>query len=232
MTVMPNDIVYILKEDIQPAELIYSLRSVEKNFPFNKVWFICGQPKGLKPDGRIVHKQTGKTKWDWIKSSMIEVIRNDDITEDFYLFNDDFFVMQRVEGEFVNLADRTLSARIEEFKEENPWLNHYARTLVKAREELKVLGCPEVNYDVHMPMLFDKANVTETLARCSSPQMRSIYGNINRVPFKDHPDCKIYSLETVPILPDFLSTNENTFANGKVGTYIRATFTHPSRFEL
>lgn len=229
---MPFDVVYILAEGTPTDELRYSLRSVEENLPHRFVWFVGGQPSGFKPDKALAHKQTGANKWERIRSSMHEVVKQPELTDRFYLFNDDFFVMKRVEGEFVNLADRTLSARIEEFREENPWLNHYARTLVKAREELKVLGCPEVNYDVHMPMIFDKALVTETLARCSSPQMRSIYGNINRVPFKDHPDCKIYSLETVPILPDFLSTNEDSFARGKVGTYIRATFTHPSRFEL
>lgn len=229
---MPIDIIYILQDQKNTDELRYSLRSVEENFPHRFVWFIGAQPSGFKPDRCIKHTQQGDTKWARIRSSMIEACKADELTDTFYLFNDDFFVMKRQTGEFINMADRTLTDRIEEFRKENPWLNHYARTLVKAREELKVLGCPEVNYDIHTPMLFEKAKVIETLAKCSSPQMRSVYGNINRVPYIDHPDVKIYSLDTVPVLPDYLSTNDDTFTDGKVGQYIRATFTTPSRFEI
>ena len=228
---MPNDIIYILQDELTTEELRYSLRSVEENMPHRYVWFIGGQPKGLKPDRAIRHQQTGANKWEKIKSSMLEACKADELTDDFYLFNDDFFVMQRIKGAFVNFADRTLTDRIKEFEQENAWLNHYARSLVKTREELKCLGCSEINFDVHMPMMFNKHNVAETLKKCSSPQMRSIYGNINKLPYKEHRDVKVYSLDTVPVLPDFLSTNDNTFTNGKVGQYIRATFTRPSRFE-
>lgn len=229
---MPNDIIYILKEKLTTEELKYSLRSVEENFPHRKVFFVGGQPKGLKPDVAIKHQQVGETKWDLIKSSMWKAVNSPELSEDFFLFNDDFFVMKRVEGEFINYADRTLTDRIEEFRAENPWLNPYARTLLKAREELKTLGLPEVNYDVHMPMLFNKKLVKASINRCSSPQMRSVYGNINRVPYIQHKDVKVYDMNVIPKCPDYLSTNDKVFTNGKVGMYIRATFTRPSRFEV
>lgn len=38
---MEYDAVYILKNDIDPSELRYSLRSLE-NFPHGKVWFFKG----------------------------------------------------------------------------------------------------------------------------------------------------------------------------------------------
>ena len=50
---MNNDIVYFVKNTEENEELIYSLRSVDKNFPFNKVWFFGGCPKGLTPDVHI-----------------------------------------------------------------------------------------------------------------------------------------------------------------------------------
>ena len=106
------DVVYILKADIDPYELRYSLRSVEKNFPFRKVWFVCGQPKGFEPDGRIVHKQTGDTKWEKARSSLLKVCASEEITEDFYLFNDDFFVMKPFKGEFINYTAGTLDRRL------------------------------------------------------------------------------------------------------------------------
>lgn len=229
---MPNDIIYILKDNITTTELKYSLRSVEENFPHRYVFFVGGQPKGLKPDFAIKHQQIGDSKWAMIKSSMWKAVNCSELSDDFFLFNDDFFVMKPALGSFVNYADRTLSDRIEEFKKENPWLNPYARTLLKAKEELKTLGCPEVNYDVHMPMLFNKKLVKETINQCSSPQFRSVYGNINRIPFIQHKDVKVYDMETIPKNPDYLSTNDEVYRHGKVGMYIRATFTTPSRFEV
>lgn len=227
------DIVYILKQDMEDTnELRYSLRSIEKNFPFRKVWFVCGQPKGLVPDGRIVHRQQSDVKWERIKESMWQVIKNDEITDDFFLFNDDFFVMKPFKGSFTNFVDGTLERRIQELRQEFAWLKPYGRTLYKAQQELRSLGCPEMNYDVHLPMLWNKQLAMASINQCSSPQMRSVYGNINRSPYIMRGDVKVYSLEEVPDDPDFLSTNDDTFNMGAVGRYIREQFTKPSRFEV
>ena len=80
-------------------------------------------------------------------------------------------------------------------------------------------------------MLFEKRLIPSIL-KCSSPQMRSIYGNINRVEHIQHDDVKVYDFDTVPDDPDYLSTNDKTFTQGKVGEYIRKTFPNPSRFEV
>lgn len=224
------DIVYILKPELDTEELIYSLRSVEANFPHRFVWFVGGQPKGLKPDVSVPHKQTGADKWEMIRSSMLKVAADADLTEEFYLFNDDFFVMKPFKGRFTNYADKTLSWRIEELKTENPWLNPYGRTLYKAREELKCQGFGEVNFEVHIPMLFSK-HLVPSILKCSSPQMRSVYGNVNNIAYIQHDDVKVYDFDTYPEDADFLSTNDKTFTDGKVGEYIRSTFTKPSRFE-
>ena len=225
------DIVYILKDELDTDELRYSLRSVEQNFPHRKVFFVGGQPKGFKPDGKIEHKQTGSNKWENIRSSMWKVLDCEDMTEDFYLFNDDFFVMKPVK-KFVNMCDGTLTRRIDELVAECSGFNPYARTLLKAREELKTLGCPIMNYDLHTPMLINKKMARTSINKCASPQMRSIYGNINRIPYVIHPDVKVYGLDVVPEDPDYLSTNDDTFEKGKVGEYIRTVFDKPSRFEV
>lgn len=229
---MPNDIIYILKPDIRTEELKYSLRSVERNFPHRKVWFVGGQPKGFTPDGRMEHKQTGENKWSMIRSSMYRAIENPELTDDFFLFNDDFFVMKPFKGKFVNYVDKTLAWRIEDLRKVHPWLNPYGRTVYKANEELKGLGIKEpMNFEVHLPMLMNKELVARSLNRCSSPQMRSIYGNINQVEWIQHDDVKVYDLESVPTDNDFLSTNDETFSKGKVGEFIKGVFSYPSRWE-
>ena len=226
-----NDIVYILKADTPTEELTYSLRSIEANFPHRLVWFVGGQPKGLKPDKALPHKQYGADKWGNIRYSMLKVIEEPELTEEFFLFNDDFFVMKPVKGKFVNYAEKTLSWRIEDLRRDNPWLTPYTRTLIKAREELKRLGCSEVNFEVHTPMLFKKSLVP-SIMKCSSPQMRSVYGNLNGIPYKEREDVKIYDFVTVPEDADLISTNNEVFTRGNVGAYIRERFPNPSRFEL
>jgi len=226
------DIVYILKDEFNCEELRYSLRSVEKNFPHRFVWFVGGQPKGFHPDRAIQHKQVGSTKWDMIKSSMWKAVENEEVSDDFFLFNDDFFVMKKFKGKFVNYVDMTLAERIDELRRNvHPWLNPYGRTLFKAEQELVSLGCPTMNYDVHLPMMFNKELFKASINKCSSPQMRSVYGNLNAVPFVIHQDVKVYDMETVPEDPDFLSTDEDVFEKGRVGTYIREQFPTPSRWE-
>ena len=224
-----HDIVYILREDIDPEELRYSLRSLD-NFPHRLVWFVGGKPEGITPDRQIVHKQQGPTKWDLIKSSMLRVTKEEELSASFFLFNDDFFIMKPFTGTWINYIDGTLADRVEQFRKENPWLNPYARTLFKAEQELKSLGASTFNFDVHLPMLFEKDKIG-TIMRCSSPQMRSVYGNLTGCEHRQHKDVKVYDMDKVPKCPDFLSTNDNTFKNGKVGEFIRATFAKPSRFE-
>ena len=226
-----NDIIYILKDKLDTDELRYSLRSVEKNFPHRYVWFVGGQPEGFKPDRCIRHKQEGALKWELIRSSMYKAIENEELSDEFFLFNDDFFIMKPVKGKWKNFVDMTLHDRIEELKPLNKWLNIYGRTLYKAEQELIHLGCPTMNYDVHLPMLFKKDEVADAISQCSSPQMRSVYGNITRSPYVKHPDVKVYDLESVPEDPDFLSTNDEVFVKGKAGAYIREQFPTPCKYE-
>lgn len=229
---MPNDLIYILKADIDTEELKYSLRSVEKNFPINRVWFVGGQPEGLEPDIRIPHVQVGNSKWEMIRSSMWKTVNDERLSEDFFLFNDDFFVMEPVDTDsFRNFVDGTLGRRIDELHSESG-MNAYTRTLFKLEQELKTMHEPTMNYDVHLPMLLNKEQVRSTLYKCSSPQMRSAIGNLNRLPFVIHPDVKVYDLESIPVNETYLSTNDDTFRKGNVGKYIRETFTTKSRFEV
>ena len=225
------DIVYILKEDINPNELRYSLRSVAENFPHRLVWFVGGQPAGFKPDRAIIHKQTGANKWERIRSSLLRVTKEPELSESFFLFNDDFFVMQPQGEGFINFIDNELVDRINQFKAESVYLNHYARTLEKANAELKQRKATTLNFEVHMPFLMEKSKAL-TILQCSSPQMRSIYGNLNAVPYVQHDDVKVYDMEQVPEQSDYLSTSEVIFENGKVGEYIRSRFPFPSCFEV
>lgn len=227
-----RDIVYIIKDDLPTTELKYSLRSVEANFPHRLVWFVGGKPDKLKPDRMLRHSQTGPTKWDRIKSSMLEVVKQDELSDEFFLFNDDFFVMKPFEGEFVNYIDRSLEDRIQDFYKERGSLNRYAFSLWHTENELKLRGQSTHNFEVHIPMLLNKSKALEILSEYESPQLRSLYGNVSGCEIIDRPDVKVNRIDIVPKDADFISTNDNTFCMGRIGEYIRETFNTPSPFEM
>lgn len=230
-----RDIVYILRKDINPEELRYSLRSVEKNFRFSKLWFVCGQPKGFYPDGKIDHIQVGMNKWQRVRSSLMEIIKNDEISEEFYLFNDDFFVLKRQSGKFMNFSNGTLQKRIRDIEIRTGSSSNYTRELLRLMATLQLKKLDTMSFAVHMPMLLTKTLVRETLknmATDGTPMFRSYYGNEHEIPYIYHKDVKIYERSGVPGKDwDYCSTTEDSFRNGEVGEYIRKLFDKPSRFE-
>ena len=228
---MNRDIVYILKYGLASEELKYSIRSVVANFPYRYIWFVGTRPEGMNPDRLVEHTQRGAVKWERIKSSMLEVIKREELTEEFFLFNDDFFVMKPFTGDFINFVDRTLGERIGDFYLEHN-VNRYARTLEQARAELLSRHYTEWNFDVHIPMLMEKSKVKDAISRYQSPQMRSIYGNVTGCKYIEHKDVKVHRLDLVPDNMDFVSTSDISFAEGKIGEYIREKFNTPSRYEM
>lgn len=229
---MKRDVVYILRENIDSYELRYSLRSIDENFPHRKVWFVGGQPSDLMPDGRIRHKQKGITKWDRVKSSLKEIVKNGDITDEFFLFNDDFFVMSEQSENFINFSNGTLEKRVLDIRKRTGRVSNYVRSLDLIRHKLIMRGFDSVSFAVHLPMLLDKEKVKHTLEVFDEPMFRSIYGNINRISYIYHEDVKIYDNITKPQFEDYCSTTEVSFRDGAVGKIIRERFDKPSRFEV
>lgn len=231
-----RDIVYILKNDIGAdcQELRYSLRSVAENFPVRYVWFVGGCPDGLKPDKKIEHEQKGGNKWERARSSLIEACKNKDITDEFYLFNDDFFVLRQPVGDFVNMTDGTIGRRVSEIIRNNKGgTSSYTRGLEDLQYRLKRKGKDVISFAVHVPMLIDKRDMLELLTgRDAHYSFRSLYGNIYEIPYIYHKDCKIYDMVGLPGDDwDYLSTTERSFEFGKVGAWIRDRFPNPCKYE-
>lgn len=231
-----RDIVYILKNDIGtgPDELRYSLRSVAENFPVRYVWFVGGVPEGFKPDKIIKHEQRGGTKWERAKSSLIEACKNKELSDEFYLFNDDFFVLRKPQGEFINMTDGTIGRRIAEIIRNNKGgTSAYTRGLEDLQYRLKRKGKDVISFAVHVPLLVNKRDMLELLTgRDAHFSFRSLYGNMYEVPYIYHKDVKIYNMTATPGDDwDYLSTTEQSFAFGAVGEYIRDRFPDPCEFE-
>ena len=117
-----NDILYLVKNGTENEELRYSLRTIEKNFPYGRVWIYGGCPEYIKPDKHVYIYQDviGATKWERTTAMLKLACENKDITDDFWLFNDDFFVTQPITLEVMpNIYSGDLYKRIVEIEENN-----------------------------------------------------------------------------------------------------------------
>lgn len=223
------DVVYILKRNVKSAELRYSLRSVEKNFPHGKVWFFCGNPSEVKPDKLVAFNQQGDTPWQKVRNSMSLIASTKGLSEDFWLFNDDFFVMQPVTKPFVYRGTTDLYKRAESV---GP--NGWTAELVRAADALKAKGYGVDDYALHVPFLLNKKRVLETLHTFHCASFRSLYGNHHKIGGQRRQDCKIIRLDTSPDekrFQKFLSTSDEAFRDGIVGEYIRDHFPDKCRYE-
>lgn len=233
------DIVYFVKDEPRNEELRYSLRSVEENWKYRDVWFYGGCPEGLKPDKHVQVEQNGATKFENVRNMMKLVCMNDEITEDFWLFNDDFFILKPMPEKYPPQYNGTLYERIVNIENRQGLmataytkeLRNLAKTLKKAKK-----GC--LNYAVHKPMLINRKKMLEVLRQFpTEPMVRALYGNYYEIGGEDKHDMKVAmvdfeKMDMVAEKWEFLSTSDESFERGTAGRFIRERFKNMSRFEV
>ena len=232
------DIVYFVKESATNEELKYSLRSVNENFKYHQVWFYGGCPNGIVPDRHVAVAQNEPTKWEKVRGMMKKACQNDEITESFWLFNDDFFVLKPV-GENIppyyngSIYKQIVSVEDRHGQTSNDYtrrLRHLCRTLGSAKKDY-------LNYGVHKPMLINRKKMLEVLNKFpDEPMNRALYGNYWAIGGVRRRDVKIrllrYSrMNEVKNSWEFVSTSDESFDRGEIGTFLRQKFNKPSRFE-
>lgn len=227
------DIVYLVKESEYNEELKYSLRSVSENVPHRHVCFIGGKPKNLLPDRWIHVKQDRSTKWSNTSLLLKTACLDPDISENFIMFNDDFFVLLPVE-EIPYFADGPLSKRIYNLYRKYSHLTQYSLRLTHTKTLLEAESLPTVNYAVHYPIIINKKEMLDTFEKFPKGLMwRSLYGNHHKKEFRITKDCKITDYVTIPEQTQvFVSTSDKSFQRGKIGNYIRECFSRPCRWEI
>ena len=226
------DVVYILRANTKPDELRFSLRSIEKNMDHGKVWFYCGKPAGIEPDVYVPHEQKGASKWERVRSSLIQVCKNEKISKQFWLFNDDFYIMQPMQSA-KNYHRGLLSDHIKDIEHRHcGGSTAYTRNLRICELQLREAGLTTLDYAIHVPMLVDREKMLEALRmfpRC--PMFRSIYGNYAQIGGDFIKDCKTTDQERIIVPEDpFFSTSNRAFA-GKVREQMEALFPDSCKYE-
>lgn len=151
------DFVYIVKESDKNDDLKYSLRSIAKFYPDHRVWIVGYKPKWVQNVGYIPVKQTGN-KWGNSVKNIIAACESKEISEDFILMNDDFFIIkEKYPLETVcNMNSGTLDKAIKAYG--NIKYNSWCKAFSSVKELLQKIGAkePYYNYEPHLPLLINK----------------------------------------------------------------------------
>lgn len=232
------DVVYFVKDVGVDEELRYSLRSLEENWQFNKVWFYGGCPNGLKPDRHVQLTQYGNSKWEKVHNMLMAACKNDEITENFWLFNDDFYILRPISEDMPPQYNGDLKSYVEKVDaRHNGKSSDFTRRLRHLIATLEAAGKGTKNYAVHKPLLVNRKKMLEVLKKFpDEPMSRALYGNYWNIGGVSRHDMKIkvINYDKLPIAIskwDFLSTSDESFRNGNVGEFIRDRFKVKSRFE-
>lgn len=224
-----KDIVYFVKESNENEELRYSLRSL-KNFPHNKVYFYGGCPKYLCPDHHIHVKQDQENKWQNVSKMLRLACTNRHISADFWLFNDDFFIMEKVTKP-CNYYYGDIYKRIVTLEDKFGGITPYSNGLRQVAKELESMGCTTKNYALHVPILINKQKMIEVLNMTDFPMFRTIYANYANLGGEEMADVKITSKNKLYKGGIYLSTEDKAFNEGLVGKQIKEHFPDCCKYE-
>lgn len=226
------DVVYLLKDSLNYEELRYSMRSL-MFFPCRDVWLYGGKPKWVRGVKHVPFHQSGPTKWHNTRDMMRAVCQNPDVSQNFVLFNDDFFILQPIKDLRRHCCGTLGQRAMQTISKDTHNLSKYGKQLAKCELALLEAGKGNRNFELHIPMIFDKKKLLAVLDKypdCLMP--RSLYCNEYNVRAIEREDVKVEELYTpIPTQSAFVSTNNQSFSCGEVGKKVRGLFPHPCVFE-
>jgi hypothetical protein len=232
-----RDVVYICRAGEDNEELRHSLRSVAANLPHRKVWIVGYRPRWVAPEvGYIPTMQRGPkhaNTWNNWKA----LTHCPDISDEFVLFNDDFFVTRPINDVPV-LHRGTLNEMIDWYGQQR--LASHRQRGAFTRQILDRAGRGHLlSYELHVPMVVNRHVLAEAvglISRSGTPgyavAKRTLYGNLAGVGGERAHDVK--AMRANDGLPEsglpFLSTSPASWT-GLAGGWIRQLLAEPGPYE-
>lgn len=167
-------------------------------------------------------------KWRNLVLALLAAASHPEVSDDFILMNDDFFVMKPASPP--NWHRGTLA--------ENKRHDVYGNGFKETQHVLRRLGFREkaVSYELHTPMRMNK-HVLRAAIEEVGPRLpvclhtRTLYGNLTHAGGTRHKDVKVVSPgKTFDYHSAFLSSSLRAW-KGELGKYVRAQFPQMSRYE-
>lgn len=232
-----QDIVYIVRPGENNEELRYSLRSLEKNFPnHGTVWIIGYKPSWVQ-HVRTIYKVQKGTKYKNGYNNLLAAANHPEISGDFILMNDDFFVTKEI-TEIPRYNRGLLDDVIETFEQYGA--HKYYWTMRHTAEYFRRLKIQNpLSYELHVPMIINKQKYIESMAQwmavdpTAKLNKRTVYGNYVDYGGETIEDVKVNHLNgrSLENPTAFLSSDDKSFKLGNVGPYIKEEFKFPCRYE-
>jgi hypothetical protein len=187
------DIVYVLKNepsDWQDNEIRYSLRSLERfGRNYDRVFLVGGKPDFLDYN-KIIHlaHQDKYAVPDYnVFLKLIYACSNSDISENFVLFNDDFYLLR-----YISLRTIPYYYKREEISTIYGNKNTFNDTALLTREFLLKYNKPIFDFKPHYPIIYNKTKLQSLIPLFAegfkiSPlglSLRDLYCNWHKVPNK------------------------------------------------
>ena len=228
------DVVYIVRPGDENEELRYSLRTVAANLPHRRVVIAGYTPDWVRNVYSIDVAQDGP-KYLNAANNWRAAMADETVSENFIVFNDDFYVMQPVR-EIPTLHRGSLESVIGYYgKYPGPYISNMRRT----RDVLEKLGFTDLkSYALHIPMVMNKTKrriMDHVLAELGyeehKVQMRTLYGNFWQIGGAEMADVKAFKREHNPQPSTFISSNDSSFYDGKIGVLIREKFNEKGPYE-
>ena len=189
-----------------------------------------GCPTSIVPDVRIRVKQEGKTKWDRVHAMFKLACENKDLSDNFILFNDDFFIMKPTD-KIKPYHRGLLEDHVKVLGK-----GAYATMLTGIDKELKKRGLTTYSYELHIPFIFNKKKLLKLLnddpnLRCT----RTMYGNIYKIGGERKSDVKMFSFnpEFDYRNSDMLSTDDSVVnINNDAWRWLAKQFPKKCEYEI
>lgn len=232
------DVVYYFQGD-DSEELRYSIRSVEKNIDFNRIFLVGDKPSWFKETSRSIYVESKNINLQKYGLGSVPILHlkkllnSGKMPDNFLLFNDDFFILQKVDK------------WIDYYRNEKDYKKKALNNLPYHRKTIRSLKYTkeQKKYNLHIPITINKKNFIELYNMWIKfdnydIDFRTLYGNLYINSDKSLDDVKICSCQQCEEfiknnkLNTFVSTSNVSFNFDKVGFIIRDIFDKPSFVEM
>lgn len=221
------DIVIPVRAGDDNEELRYAIRSFEENLPHRRIVIAGHKPSWLH---NVLHIPTRQrtSKYRNATGNIVAACRHPDVSDDFILANDDFFVMHPVQ--YIPAVHRGLIEDVERYYAARVRENRYLQGMRATRRHLVKLGVVNpLSYELHVPMVINKRKFLEIFR--VGLHNRTLYGNLAGIGGERLRDPKVIAAGAgFSKHARFLSTMDSSW-RGHIGDYVKAQFPKPSSYE-
>lgn len=241
------DIVYVLGtgSKFDNFELKISLRSIEKyGKGYSRIFIIGEKPEWINYD-KVTHipaKDISNIPAINSTHKLLIACNSDEISENFILFNDDFFLTKKTN--FSKLKNYTRPQKLRQSFPPEKRFAFYNRIIARTDKVLKDNGFDTNHFGIHLPITINSKKFIDMYNKFQKEinehnglSTRSLYGNYAELEPTPIKDCKInifFSYKKIePFIKDTfcISVGDKTLEVGDMKKWLEDNYSVQSKFE-